>query len=84
MTPRAAAAILKELKRLQKREGKSMGRLISELLAYALRHRDRPERERSDFRWVSREMGARYDLGDREAILDALDEAPPDPEKDHR
>jgi len=73
--------ILKELKRLAKREGKSMGRLMSDLLARALRRRGEMTPDVDGFQWVSREMGARYDLDDHDAILDALDESPPAPEK---
>jgi hypothetical protein len=67
--------ILKELKQLQKREGKTMGRLVSELLAYALRHRNEHDNKSKEFSWISREMGARYDLADHDAILDALDQS---------
>lgn len=71
--------VLKELKRLTKSEGKPLGRLISELLAYALSTRARRETTPPAFRWISREMGARYSLEDREAILDAMDDpAPPE------
>ena len=65
--------ILRELKRLQEREGKSLGRLVSDLLAFALKQRaSDPRRERS-LDWTVRDMGARYDLADRDAVLDALD-----------
>ena len=76
--------ILKELKGLAKREGKPMGRLISDLLARALRQRGEPGPDADEFRWISREMGARHDLDDHDAILDALDEAEPGPEKPRR
>ena len=68
--------ILLELKRLQKQEGTSLGRLISDLLATALeRRRSSPPAERS-LDWTVRDMGARYDLSDRDAILDAMDPSP--------
>lgn len=73
------APILKELKQLQRREGKSLGRIISELLAVALRQRKAQAAPTSSFRWISRPMGARHDLADREAILDAMDETPRKP-----
>lgn len=66
------APILGELKALQAREGKSMGRLVSELLARALRQEaaddDTPVRE-----WISKPMKARVDLLDKEALHRALD-----------
>lgn len=69
--------IFRDLKRLQKREGKSMGRLVSDLLAQSLaRHRQgRPDRP--PFAWVARPMKARVDLGDPDALLDALDQRLP-------
>jgi hypothetical protein len=66
--------ILKELKRLQKEERKSLGRLISDLLAQALGQRRRAPRRRPPFRWISRPMRARVDLEDHDALLDAMDD----------
>jgi hypothetical protein len=65
--------ILKELKRLQRREGKSLGRLVSYLLAEALHQAAREGSPRREFHWIARPMGARVDLADRDAILDAID-----------
>ncbi len=59
--------ILKELKRLQRRERKSSGRLVSYLLAQSLA-KD-PERKQLEFRWVAKSMGARVDLADKKALL---------------
>jgi hypothetical protein len=70
--------ILEDLKRLQKRDGKSLGRLVSDLLAAAMGRRTR-EAQRP-FRWVSQPMAARIDLADKEAVhraLDGHDERPP-------
>lgn len=67
------APILQDLKRLQRREGKSLGRLISDLLALALRQADaRPSRS-TTFRWISQPMRAQIDLADKEAVYAALD-----------
>jgi hypothetical protein len=67
------ASVLRELKRLQKREGKSLGQLISELVAAALAHEAETPAEGRPFQWTSRPMGARIDLEDREAVRAALD-----------
>ena len=67
------ASVLRELKRLQKREGKSLGQLISELVARALAHEEEPPEEGRPFQWTSRPMGARVDLEDKEAVRAALD-----------
>ena len=68
--------ILKDLKRLQRREGKSLGRLVSDLLARALAEERRGAPPPApEFRWISRPMGARVDLSDKDALLDAMDDA---------
>ncbi len=70
--------VLKEIKKLQKREGKSLGRLVSDLLALALgQHRGRPVAP-VRFAWKSRTMGARVDLADREALYAVMEEPPAD------
>ena len=69
--------ILRDLKRLQRREGKSLGRLVSDLLAFALHERRGAYEVRSDFRWTAGDMGARVNLDDRAAVLDAMDAPAP-------
>ncbi len=66
--------ILKEVKALQKKQGKSLGRLISELLARALHQEHRAARqERRQPTLVCQGMGAWIDLEDKEALHAALD-----------
>jgi hypothetical protein len=69
--------ILAELKKLQEQEGGSLGRLVSELVARQLAERRRRPAPAPRFTWTSRPMGARVDLSDREAVLDAMDEPRP-------
>jgi hypothetical protein len=69
--------ILAELKRLQAQEGGSLGRLVSELLARQLVERRRRPAPAPRFAWSSRPMGARVDVSDRDAVLDAMDEPRP-------
>jgi hypothetical protein len=69
--------ILADLKRLQKREGKSLGRLVSDLLAQSLAAPQAAARKPAAAKWITQPMGARVDLGDRDALLDAMDEALP-------
>lgn len=66
--------ILRDLKRLQQREGKSLGRLVSDLLAQSLAARRAGQPQPAPFRWASQAMGARIDLRDKDALRDALDE----------
>ncbi|MFN8508926.1 MAG: hypothetical protein U0547_15360 [Dehalococcoidia bacterium] len=58
-----------ELKRLSRLERKSLGRLISELVAVALEQRASPSRPA--LRWHSQPMHALIDLEDR-AVLSAV------------
>jgi len=66
------AAVLRELKRRQRREGKTLGQLVSELLAASLWSERRDQAP--PFRWTAREMGARIDLEDADAVRRILDE----------
>ncbi len=66
------AAVLRALKRRQEREGKTLGQLVSELLAGAL---DRePEPAPFPFAWTTQPMRALVDLEDEEAVRRALEE----------
>ena len=66
--------ILKEVKKLGKTEGKSLGRMVSDLLANALQRRKTPGRQPEQPRWISRDMSARINLDDKEALYAALDQ----------
>jgi hypothetical protein len=67
------ASVLRELKRRQERERKTLGRLISELLAQAMAAEDgrRPARP---FSWVTKDLAPRIDLEDKDALWSVLDE----------
>ena len=64
--------VLRELKRLRRQSGRSIGQIASELLTGALRQPsgDAPQRP---IRWRSARMGAKVDLDDKEALHRALD-----------
>lgn len=62
------AAVLRELERRKREEGTTLSRLVSELLAVALRQ----QQPRSPLEWRSAPMGARVDLDDKEAVRRAL------------
>lgn len=64
--------VLREVRGLQRREGRSLGKVISELLAEALVERKK-RRPAPHFEWISRPMGALVDLSDKEALYAALD-----------
>jgi hypothetical protein len=65
--------VLRDLKKLQKESGQSLGKLISELLAKALAAR-RTVTKRRPFRWRARSMGKpKVDLRDKEALVALLD-----------
>lgn len=64
-------SVLRELRRRGEREGKSMGRVASEVLARALAD---AAPARSAFAWVAQDLGApRVDLEDKEAVRAILD-----------
>jgi hypothetical protein len=63
--------VLKDLRAIQKREGGSLGALVSRLLAGALARRGRPAKQ--PFHWTTRPMKARLDLADKEALYAILD-----------
>lgn len=65
-------SVLRELKARQRREGKSLGELASELLARAL---SQPRASSTPLRWTAGALGARVDLEDKEALRRALDES---------
>lgn len=65
--------ILREVKAIHEKEGRSMGAVVSELLADALARRRRASRPRPAFRWTSRPMKALVDLSDKDAVYAALD-----------
>ena len=71
------APILRDLKRLQKRQHKSLGRLVSDLLAQPLHQHERKQPAPPAFEWIARRMGARVDLADKDAVQEVLDRAEP-------
>jgi hypothetical protein len=64
--------ILKEVKALAKKEGKSLGRIVSDLLARSLLTRHTAGKERKARRWITRPMASRVDLADKEAVYAAM------------
>lgn len=62
--------ILADLKARSHAEGKTLGSLVSELLAPVLAQ---PPTPRPDFVWTTRELGARVDLDDKESVQQILD-----------
>lgn len=67
------ASILKELKAIQRREGRGLGRIVSQLLAEAISHR-RAAVTPPRLEWTSAPMGARVDLTDKVALHAALEQ----------
>lgn len=67
------ARVLRELKKLKRANGRSIGQIASELLAGALRHPAPEARPQPGLRWRTASMGARVDLDDKEAVARALE-----------
>ena len=66
--------ILREVKAIREREGRSMGTIVSELLVEALAIRRRSRAPRS-FRWTSRHMKCLIHFTYKESVYVALDPA---------
>ena len=66
--------VLRDLKRIQKREKKSLGRIISDLLALALGQARQTSAKELHFNWVTRQMHARIALTDKDALYRAMED----------
>jgi hypothetical protein len=66
--------ILKELKALQRKAGQSLGRLVSDLLAQALRSHKANAKRPPAPEWISKPMHARVDLSDKDAVYEAMEQ----------
>ena len=66
--------ILKEIKNLQKKDGRSLGKIVSQLLAEALnQHKTTAKAHR--VKWASRPMAALLDLSDKDTLHKILDKS---------
>lgn len=64
--------VLADVRKVQESEGGSLGEVVSRLLTEGLAaHRGRAARPRLE--WVARDLGARIDLRDKEAVWTLLD-----------
>jgi len=68
---------MKDLKKIRQQEGRSLGRIISDLLAGALADRKSTEAPAKPPRWISKKMGARVDLADHEALYAVMESESP-------
>jgi hypothetical protein len=69
-----AEPVLDDLRALQKREGKTLGELVSGLLAGALAaERHKGGEEAAEWRWIAKDLRPRLDLRDKEALWLELD-----------
>ena len=66
------ASVLRELKRRQRKEKKTLGRLASELLARALAD-ERADEPPARFHWAAQDLQPLVDLEDDEAVWAILD-----------
>jgi hypothetical protein len=67
------ASVLRELKKRQERERKTLGQLISELLARAIES-ENDRTEARPFSWVTRDLQPRLDIEDKDALWSAFGE----------
>lgn len=64
--------VLEELRRLQNKDGRSMGEIVSSLLSESLK-RKADKNVRGRFVWKSAPMMSRVDLSDKDAVYRILD-----------
>ena len=64
--------ILNEIRAIQKREGRSMGKIVSQLLAEAL-NKQKTSAKQPKLQWVSRPMRSLVDLSDKDEVYRILD-----------
>ena len=69
--------VLRDLKKLQKKEKKTLGQLVSELLAEALDRRQKGRPAPPKFEWVSKAMRELVDISDKDALHAVLDRRDP-------
>ena len=69
------ASVLGQLKKRQHNERKPLSELVNQLLARALAETESNDEVARPLRWTSRAMGARIDLEDKDALLQALNES---------
>lgn len=67
-----AKPVLREIKELQRKERRSLGQIITQLLAEALVHRKAPSAA-PRLQWTSQPMRALVDVSDKEALYAALE-----------
>ena len=69
--------ILNDLRELQRKERKSLGRLVPDLLAEALHQRQSAKvTRRPSSRWISKPMHARVEMADKDALCAAMGPEP--------
>lgn len=65
--------VLDGLKKLQKREKLSLGKIASRLLAEALDREIASKPAPKPFKWYSSPMGAKVDISDKDALYRAME-----------
>jgi macrodomain Ter protein organizer (MatP/YcbG family) len=66
--------ILEALKKRGKREGMTLSKLASQLLAEAMANDQSGKSKLKSLKWVSSPMGARVDISDKEVLYRLLDQ----------
>ena len=67
------ASVLRELKRRQRQQKKTLGELASELLAKALAE-EGGQQKPAPLTWTSKPLGLKVDLEDKDAVWAILDD----------
>jgi hypothetical protein len=67
-----ADPVLEDVRRIQEREGGTLGEVVTGLLTEGLAARRRGE-AKPRLRWIAKDLGARVDLRDKDALWAVLD-----------
>lgn len=66
--------VLADVRKVQQREGGSLGEVVSRLLTDGLAiHRAKDKAKHPQLRWTAKSLGARIDVRDKEALWAILD-----------
>ena len=65
--------LLRKVKSLSHKEGKTLTQTIGELLNLGIQAKERPQSRLPKVNWQAQPMGAKFDLSDKDLLFKALD-----------
>ena len=65
--------LIRKVKSISNKEGKTFTKMISELLALGLKARENNELHSPGIKWNTQPMGEKFDISDKDLLYKALD-----------